>query len=527
MGKMRKSAVFHSSRTVKLALVPAVALAVVVFATPARAGDTTLISVELQAAVNDPSSSSVPVVVPDPVVASDPTEPAGDGPAAADASAIETTTPAPPDGLEMPANKALEIEADPSPATSEAMPSAVIPPAEVAPAAVGVPPGDVPAAEPVRSLSTRQYHSPAEQYQPRRASDDHVYRARRETRHSEGRPTPRKRHASVLQHASKLVQIMSRICADTDAWNLGIPAENTPANSGWNEVQIGGCIGDLSSGVEGVSAPSPCAADSQYQPGSGQYQGCDQPAPSSPDQPVPSIPIPPDCIPADATASIDQVLPTGLVVGIANPIDDFCDSGSLPQGVPSSTARGAVSPAGSSAAIPSFPASPIAQPAVEPVASQPAIEHSKKETHRAARPATTNASNETPAVAAVQPVLAVNRVVHPVSRIEPVPRQRTPARPSSESKGAGAETSAEALRSRPVRTSSGGSSPFSSSAWLGAAALLLFFGFASVASAFAGVSGPGRPAPLRYLGLRVTSKGLSKKPFGGSRSGQRGIRYRD
>jgi hypothetical protein len=522
MGKMRKSAVCHSSRTVKLALVPAVGLAVVAFATPAQAGDTTVIPVELQAAVNDASSSSVPVVVTDPVVASDPTEPAGDGPAAADASAIETTTPAPQDGSEMPANKALEIEADPSPATSEAMPSAVIPPAEVAPAAVGVPPGDVPAAEPVRSLSTRQYHSPAEQYQPRRASDDHVYRARREARHSEGRPTPRKRHASVLRHASKLVQIMSRICADADAGNLGIPAENTPANSGWNDVQIGGCIGDLTSGIEGVSGPSQCAAGSQYQPGSGQYQGCDQPAPSSPDQPVPSIPIPPDCIPADVTASIDQVVPTGVVVGIANPIDDFCDSGSLPQGVPSSTARGSVSPAGSSAAIPSFPASPITQPAVETVASQPAVEHSKKKTHRAARPATANASN-----AAVQPVLVVNRVVHPVSRVEPAPRQHIPARPSSESKGAGAETSAEALRSRPVSTSPGRSSPFSSSAWLAAAALLLVFGFASVASAVAGVYGPGRPAPLTYLGLRMTSKGLSKKPFGGSRSGQRSIRYRD
>ena len=57
--------------------------------------------------------------------------------------------------------------------------------------------------------------------------------------------------------------------------------------------------------------------------------------------------------------------------------------------------------------------------------------------------------------------------------------------------------------------------------------MLLLFGLASLATAMVETFATNRPVGLRQLGLRVSSKGLSKHPLGRDAHGGRGIRYRD
>jgi hypothetical protein len=551
VGKTPKSAPFRSSRRVKLALVPAVGLAVVAFAAPAYAGTAGVISLDPTVNVNDemlsetdtgsaPDSVDVTTLVATP---STPSEPTGDSSAGGAAAAIVTPEMATTDGLEMPANKAVAIEADTGIAASDPAQSAAKSPpvAEVGdatPAAISPTPvepeagqamaNDASVSEPVQSRQTRQYHPSSRQYQPRRLVDAHRTHVSRGLVRSPGRSAVRNSDSHVLKHAEKLVQILSRICAGIDPGNLLVSAENAAANTDWNVSQIGSCIVDLTGNdppVEGVAAPSPCTDGSQYQPASGQYQvlPCDQ---ALGEQPAPSTPAAADCISSDVPSSIDQVLPTGIVVGIASPAT-CASSPAVPPGpgTGASSSRGPVGGPETATSIPAFPASPISQPRVESATSQtqPA-EKAKPKTHRAVRPIAHTGADEVVAVApAAQPSLASNEV-SPVAASRAGPAQKRRPVPESAPVTRGSRTRVETLEAQPVGTHSDHPSSFSGSAWLAAAVLLLLFGLASFASAIAGTT---KPAVLRHLGVLVSSKGLSKHPRGGRTRGQRGIRYRD
>jgi hypothetical protein len=555
VGKTPKSATFRSSRRVKLALVPVVGLAVVAFATQAHAGTAGVISLDPTATVNEETSSatetaaaldSVGVTSPT-TTPSTPTEPTGDGSVAGAATAIETPVTAAPDGLEMPANKAVALEADMGIAATDpiqnsvqvppvmdvvATPTAAISPTQADPPVAEALTTDQSVPEPVASHATRQYHPSSKQYQHRRTADDHGTRVRRRPLRSVAASVVRVRGSRVLQHPSNLVQIMSRSCAYIDPANLLVSGENAAANTGWNVSQIDGCIVDLTSdgpSAEGVAAPSPCAAESQYQPVSGQYQPapCDQGLGEQPppEQPAPSVPAQVGCVPADVTTAIDQVLPTGVAIGIGSPM--ACASSPpapVASGSAASTSAGAVGGPETSASIPAFPASPISPPLTEPAATQTQPgEISKPKTRRIVHPAETTAAEHVLAVAAVQPSLASNEV--PPTRVVPAQERRPVSIRVPETRGS--RTRVEALEAQKVGPASGSRSTFSGSAWLTAAVVLLLFGLASFASAIAGMPGTARPAPLRYLGVRMTGKGLSRHPLGGQTRAQRGIRYRD
>jgi hypothetical protein len=467
---MRRSAAFHSSRTVKFALVPAVGLAVFAFANPAHAGDTIVDPPPLP--TEETSFATDVVVVRDPVVASTAIEPAGDGSAVAVATVIEPPAPAPA-AVEMPANKAVAIEADPSPGATDPAPSAVIPPADVTPQAD--PP--VPAAQP----PARQYHAPPEQYQPAHAVGRQTPRIRPERREPKVHSKPRATAPRVPHEASKLVQIVSRICADIDPGNLISPVENETANSDWNIGQIAGCIVDLIGDqvpLEGVVAPSPCSPGAQYQPEGGQYQTdvgvC---APSSP---IPAVSVSPGSA-------------GGPELG---------------------------------ASIPAFPASPISPPVVEAATlPAPRVASGRAPKPRAVRPAHKARADHVLAVTGEHASPPSNDVFRPRPRVREAAEQRSAH--AAVLRISGPRTRVEALRAQPERVASDAPAGSGTSAWLVAAAMLLLFGLASLASAMVGTVATNRPVGLRQLGLRVSSKGLSKHPLGRDARGGRGIRYRD
>jgi hypothetical protein len=467
---MRRSAAFHSSRTVKLALVPVVGLALFAFAAPAHAGDIIIDPPPLPTEVT--SFATDVVVVRDPVVASTAIEPAGDGSPVAVATVIEPSAPAPA-VTEMPANKAVAIEADPSPGATDPAPSAVIPPADVTPQAD--PP--VSAAQP----SARQYHAPPEQYQPAQAVVGQMSRTRAERREAKVHSKPRAPAPPVAHQASKLVQILSRICADIDLGNLGIPVEDATSNSDWNIGQIAGCIVDLTgeqAPLAGVVAPSPCSPDAQYQPEGGQYQTDVGVCASS--SPVPAVPV-----------------STG------------------PAGGPEL-----------GASIPAFPASPISPPVVEAAPfPAPRVASGRLPTPRAIRPAP-KAQADRGLVVTRGPAPSVSNDVFRAKSRGPEAAERRSAHPIVP-RVTGPRTRVEALRAQPERVASEAPSRSGTSAWLIAAAMLLLFGLATLVSAMVGTVATSRPIGLRQLGLRVSSKGLSKHPLGRNVRGPRGIRYRD
>jgi hypothetical protein len=484
---MRKSALFHSSRTVKLALVPVVALGVVAFATPAHADDTTMVPPDPPVELNDVASLPDLVVEQAPVVAAL-TEPAGDGSAAAAATAIETQAPLPPDTVEMAANNAVATEAEPSSAAgdaTEAVPAEAIPSAQVEPQSAVARPSSKPPAT--------QYHPASTRYQPAEAVVGHAPRIERAEPRKTVRPKSRDTRTRGPRHAAKLVQIMSRICADSALGDLVIPVENAPSNSDWNVFQIGGCIVDPTGSdvpLEGVAAPSACTSEPQYQPSGEQYQPVDCA----------------NCIAVDGGACI-----------------------ALPSAPPVATSA---SPAGGpelGASIPSFPASPISPPiiaAVPPPA--PAVQNSKTQPQkprpaRAARPARTD---HVLGVASVTLSPRSNPATHPVPRVRHVEKEHaTPSQGRTEIRGP--TTRLEALEPRPERTASDAPSASSTSPWLVAAGVLLLFGLASLASAIMEGAGTVSPVLLRDLRLRATSRGLSKHPLGTRARRQQGIRYRD
>jgi hypothetical protein len=550
VGKTPKSAPFRSSRRVRLALVTALGLAVVAFAVPAHAGTSSVTSLDPTATLNDEALSatdtgsgldSVDVTTPlgSP---STPSGPPGGGSAGGAAAAIVTPEMAPTDELEMPANKAVALEADTGiaasdPTQGDAQSPPVADVSDTTPAAISPTPvesevarsvvNDSSVSEPVRSPVNEQYHPSSRQYQPRRVVDDLPRRASRGAAHSVGRWALHNQGSRMLKHESKFVQIISRICADIDPGNPLASAENATANTGGNGSQIGGCIVDLTGNdpsVEGVATPSPCVDGSQYQPASGQYQvpPCDQ---GLGEQPAPNAPAAAECISSDVLSSIDQVLPTGIVVGIASPVT--CASSPAappPSGTGASSSGGPVGGPETATSIPAFPASPISPPRVEPTTSQaqPA-EKAKAKTHRAVRSVAQTGADDVLAAAAVHPSLANNQT-SPVAASGVGPAQKKRHVPARVPVTRGSRTRVEALEAQRVGTASGHPSSFSGSAWLAAAVLLLLFGLASFASAIAGTP---KPAVLRHVGVLVSSKGLSKHPLGGRASRQRGIRYRD
>jgi hypothetical protein len=469
VGKMRTSAAFHPSRKVKLALVPLVGLAVAAFATPARAGT---VANDLPPLPTEVTSVAADIAaVRDPVVASTAIEPAGDGSEIAVATVIEPSAP-PSTASEIPANALVEVEAEPSPVPADPLPSTVIPPTAVAPQ----PAPPTPAAEP----STRQYHAAPAQYQPTRAVQAQSPRSRRATHVRRAHLKPRAAALRAPQRVSRLVQIMSRICADIDLGNLAIPVANEVSNSGSNVGQIGDCIVDqigLELPLEGVAAPSSCSSDAQYQPVSGQYQtGVDVCAPSSP---APAVTAPP-----------------GPVGG--SHVD---------------------------ASIPAFRASPITPPVLEaPPIPAPAIASARSKAQRAVRAAPATRTDHVLAVTAEHAFAPLEEVSHPSARVGPPlePRSAHPIVPRI----TGPRTRIEALRAQPDRVASNPDSPSVTSPWLMAAAMLLLFGVVSLASALVGTVGTSRTA-LRQLGVRASSRGLSRHPLGRNGRRQRGIRYRD
>jgi hypothetical protein len=555
VGTTARSWTFHSSPKVKLALLPALGLAVVAFATPAHAGSPGVSPPDPTVTLNDgtlPATETVAaldsVEVTSPTdTPSTPTEPAGDGSAAEASTAIETPVMTVPDGLEMPANKAIALAADTGIAATDpaqspvqgppvtdvaATPTAAISPKQ-ADASEAAPPTAVRSvAEPVESHDAGQYHASLGQYHERSTDDDDGTSVRRTKVHSVAQLPVRNRRSQVLGHAPKLVQFVSRICADSDPESLLISVENSTAKTSWNGSQISSCIVDLTglgAPVEGVAAPSPCAAYSQYQPASGQYQTppCDD---GLAEQPAPSVPAQAECIPFDVATATDQVLPTGIVIGTGSPMT--CAS-SVPvpvaSGSASSTSGG---PAGGreAGAIPAFPASPISSPPLtEPAASETKpVESSSPKTRRIVRRAPTTGADHVLGVTVAQSSPASNKVVRPAARVTPAEKERLLSPSVLETRGS--RTRLEALEAQRVGTPSGsrGSpSTLSESPWLTAAFVLLLFGLASFASALAGLPGMARPTVPRHLGLLVTSKGLSRHPRGRQTRRQRGIRYRD
>jgi hypothetical protein len=482
---MRKSALFHSSRTVKLALVPVVVLGVVAFATPAHADDTTIVPPDPPVELNDVSSLPNLVLEQAPVVAAL-TEPAGDGSAAAAETTNQTPVPVPPDTAEMAANNVVATEAEPSTAATEAteaVPAEAIPPAQVEPqSSVAAPSSEVP---------TRQYHPASPQYQPVAAVVDHAPRIQRDERRKTMRSKPRHTAARVPHQAAKLVQIMSRICADTDLENLIIPVENAPLNSDWNVFQIGGCILDPTGAevpLEGVAAPSACPSEPQYQPSGEQYQTVDCA----------------NCITVDGAICV-----------------------ALPSAPPIATSGSAAGGPELGASIPSFPASPISPPVAAAVApAAPAVQISKPKKPRPVRAARPTGTNHVLGVASLLPSPRSNPVMNPEPRIRQMKKEHaTPSPRRTEIRGS--TTRLEALEARPERTASNAPSASSTSPWLVAAGLLLLFGLASLASAILGGAGTVSPVPLRDLRVRATSRGLSKHPLGTQARRRQGIRYRD
>ena len=467
---MRISAALRSSRTAKLALVPAVGVAVFAFATSAHAGNTIVDPPPLPS--EDTSFATDVVAVRDPVVAAPAIEPTGDGSAIAAATVIEQSAPSPA-AVEMPANKAVAIEADPIPKATDLAPSAVIPPADVTSKTEA----------PVRSAppATRQYHAPAEQYQPAPTADAQAPRNRPEEHPAKRRPKPRNTAPRVSHQASKLVQIMSRICTDIDLGNLVSSDANDTSNATWNVGRIGACIVDLTSVdplLQGVDAPSPCSPDTQYQPAGGQYQTDVATCPSS--SPAPAVSA-----------------PTG------------------PAGGPEL-----------GASVPAFPASPISPPviAAATIAAPQTVGPEPRAPH-VAHSAPTVRAEHVLAATAERALPASQDVFRPEPRIRRLVNQR-PAHVAIPHP-AGPRTRIEALRAQPERVASSAPSHSGTSAWLAAAGLLFLFGLASMASAVVGTVGTNRRAALRQLGLRASSRGLSKDPLGRGVRRQRGIRYRD
>lgn len=464
---MRTSALFHSSRRVKLALVPVVALGVVAFATPAHADDTIVVPpVEL----NDVSSVRDLVLEQAPVVAPF-TEPTGDGSVPAAVTANETPASVPPDSTETAANNVVAAETEPTPAATETAPAEAIPPADVEPQRTATAPSSEP--------QTTQYHPAPPQYQPTRAAVDHAPRIQRETPRKTVRPKPRDATARASRHAAKLVQIMARICADIDLGNLIIPVENVLANSDWNDFQIGGCIVDPTSPevpLGGVAAPSACPPDGQYQLPGEQYQIVDCALPAAP-----------------------------------------------PIASPGSSAGGPEL----GASIPSFPASPISPPVVEAVVpAAPAVQNSKPPKARPVRAAGPPRTNHVLDVSPALPVPPSNPVLRPARRVRHVKKEHaTPSVRHTEIRGPTAR--AQALDLRPQRTASGAPSASSTSPWLVAAGLLLVFGLASLASAIMEGAGAVSPTLLKDLRVHATSRGLSKHSLGTKSRRPQGIRYRD
>lgn len=482
---MRKSALFHSSRAVKLALVPVVALGVVAFATPARADDTTLVPPDPPVELNDVSSLPDLVLEQAPVVAAL-TEPAGDGSAAAAATANETPAPVPLDTVEMAANNAVASEAEPSPAATDAtgaVPAEVIPPAQVEPQNT--------AAAPSTGPPTRQYHPAPTRYQPIQAVVDHAPRIQRAEPRKIVPPKSRNTGTHGPQHASKLVQIMSRICADTDLGNLIIPVDNPPSNADWNVFQIGDCIvnpRDAEVPLEGVAASSACPSEPQYQPSGEQYQTIDCT----------------NCIAADGGTCV--ALPS------APPI---ASSGS-PAGGPEL-----------GASIPSFPASPISPPVVAAVAPPaPPVQNNKSQKARPVRASRPPRTDQVLGVASVLPSPRSNPILRSERRVRHVDEEHATPRPRR-TEIRGSTTRLKALKGPPERTALEAPSASSTSPWLVAAGLLLLFGVASLASAIVGSAGTVSPVLLRDLRVRATSRGLSKHPLGTRARREQGIRYRD
>jgi hypothetical protein len=481
---MRKSALFHSSRTVKLALVPAVGLAIFACATPAHADDTIAVPPDPPVELNDASALPDLVLEQAPIVAAL-TEPAGDGSESAVATVDEVPAPAPPDTAEMAANNAVATEAAPSAAETDA--AAATPTEAISPALAE---SQTTVAAPSSEASTRQYHEPSTQYQPTQAVVDHAPRIQPAERRKTVRPKPRDTTNRASHHTARLVQIMSRICADIDLGSLIVPVENMPTNSDWNVVQIGGCIVDPTGAevpLEGVAAPSSCPSEPQYQPSGEQYQTLDCA----------------NCIGPDGAICV--ALPTAPAIA----------SSAGPTGGPEL-----------GASIPSFPASPISPPVVEAVAPHaPAVQSSKPHKPRPVRAASPPRTHHVLAVASVQPTPPSNRVARPEPRVRHVEQEHQPA--GTRLRIRGSTTRLEALEARPQRTASAAPSASSTSPWLVAAALLLLFGLASLASAMVGGARTVSPVLLRDLRVRATSRGLSKQPLGAQARRQRGIRYRD
>ena len=580
MGETPKPGRFEPRRSLRLALIPAVGLAVVAFTTPAHAEGATTVSV-VPASLSIPAPGTapdaVPVTQPEPaavqtgissVVASVLVEPTGDG-SAVDPVAASGVAPveAPgevPTSVESPANQ-------PAPAPPEDVPqgspdtsndvvvptppqdgvdpatTAVIsgaPPANAAPVATGVAPQAETAGDPVEIRPTRQYQSTPKQYQRRRTVDDQPSEERSAASHLPAKPTGRDGKVHVVRNASKSVQILSLICADIGSQNPVLSAGDEAPKSDWNIKQIGGCIVDLSGSEdlpEDVPTATQCESASQYQPQSGQYQTapCEPGAGESADA---SSTTPSDCLPPDVGESIDQVAPIEIVIGDSYPFDASTDreadastsrvtcAASPPVGT--ATAPAVANPQGragagvETATGTATPASAVSQPVETPTAAR-AIEAGKPAGRGpVARSTTVNRSSVPAWIKTATPLPAAR----PSVRAKPhaVGRKHR-ASPRTNRERSTPRSRFEALRAQRSEPSpSSGALTFGGSAWLAAAALLLLFALGSFGMAIAGLPGPAMPALLRHLRSRVTSKGLSRHSVDGmDAKGHRGIRYRD
>jgi hypothetical protein len=574
VGETPKSTRF-GLRPLKLTLVPATALAVFAFTTPAHAEESGALSVTpATVAVAVPSAPDAPEVTQlalgevqttvASAVASIPDEPAGDGsaadPVAAFAAAPMEQSTDVPTNVEGPANQpassapaapdgsiesSSDVSAQPAEENGDRAASVAISgpqPSAAAPTDPATASGTQTAADPVESPPGTQYQSRSAQYQPVQTIDHRLSGERPTGTALAPKRAVRAETPNALRHSSKSVQILSRICADIGGENPALSAGDELLKSEWNITQIGGCILDLSDAsdvpAEVVTSPD-CESASQYQLQDGQYQpvGCEPAV----DEPIDAnSTAPSDCVP-DLSTTIDQIAPIEIVIGDSSPLD-----GPAVQDVVSSTgpvtcvvnpvAGTATAPAVASPQVPGVSAGqaetgaamprPVSQTVEKPAPSTKSQKHQAQE-HVSASAAVDRGGPRRWVVTA-RPPWSRPQSARPRSHSAREKHQAAPLRTSPETSGPPARF--EALQAQPVeRSSSSGTTASAESAWLAAAALLFLFALGSFGLAVAGASGRGAvPTRLSLLRARITSKGLSSHPADRTNvDAPRGIRYRD
>jgi hypothetical protein len=500
----------HARSIRRLAVLPAVIMAAVAFAVPARAEDEAP-SPALQEAVHvDPSLATEVVVTSD--ADAMPVEPMTGSPDLGDPG----TGAAPPETPERPANTPSSgwVLVESADRSSAPIPrAAVIPPQAKARVAVWTPAEETPARRALPAKNGRQYQPPGTQYQQLVGAAPRV-KAASESLRSVATVTASGRTASI----NTGITPRNRVENCSDESNLEAPncpgdaAEKFTSDCRW----IPDCAGDESL----TEAPQCDDSETQYQPGDEQYQSeVEDPDGESSDkdgiEPGENEPAPGSCDDDDADdASAVPVggpsvePPGGSDSGITQPAP------TAPPELPSTTGPG-VGPQSLTGPEPSAP----------PLGAAPVGESAAAET---ARPRGGSSEPRRPPTDVRHPagrVLGVLSTKHDAQRhpdVRPQPKGSGPGERDAEARPTLSRPRVEVLASH-ERTSGGGATG-GPGVWLLASAMLLF-AVALLGLAYSGLAASLGKIPLGVLGSRLRSRGLSRSSAAGEKP--TGIRYRD